>query len=156
MTLPERSPKPVASLISGEPKMSFKPVTRRALFAMSLAGAAVLGALQVNAGEAKQNFTQAAFEKAQAEGKSILVEIAAPWCPACKAQKPIIQDLTSFEPLDKLMVFVVDFDTQKDALKHFRATQQSTLIAFKGKTETGRSVGDTKSESIAKLLQSAL
>jgi hypothetical protein len=39
-----------------------------------------------------------------------------------------------------LVYFVVDFDNQKDAVKFFGARMQSTLIAFKGATETGRSV----------------
>jgi thioredoxin 1 len=37
-----------------------------------------------------------------------------------------------------LIYFVVDFDTQKDAVRFFGAQMQSTLIAFKGTTETGR------------------
>jgi hypothetical protein len=50
------------------------------------------------------------------------------------------------------MVFRVDFDSQKDAVKAFGARMQSTLITFKGFQETGRSVGDTNSSSIAALL----
>ena len=126
--------------------MPFAAVTRRMLLVAGFAGAALMAAAPLHAaGAGKAAFTQAACEKAQADGKSILVEISAPWCPACKAQKPVIQDLSSFEPLDKLTIFVVDFDSQKDAVKYLKATQQSTLIACKGKTETARSVGDTKS-----------
>jgi thioredoxin 1 len=55
-----------------------------------------------------------------------------------------------------LAYFVVDFDSQKDAVKYFGARIQSTLIAFKGATETGRSVGDTDPSSIAALLNKAL
>ena len=39
-----------------------------------------------------------------------------------------------------MVYFVVDFDSQKDAVKYFGARVQSTLIAFKGETETGRSL----------------
>jgi len=42
------------------------------------------------------------------------------------------------------------------ALAAFRAQSQSTLIAFRGKTETGRSVGDTGPSSIAALVKSTL
>jgi hypothetical protein len=48
-----------------------------------------------------------------------------------------------------LIYFVVDFDSQKDAVNFFGAQMQSTLIAFKGEHETGRSVGDTDRSSIA-------
>jgi len=47
-------------------------------------------------------------------------------------------------------------DNQKDAVRNFGAQSQSTLIVFKGEKEISRSVGDTKSESIAALLGSAL
>ena len=55
-----------------------------------------------------------------------------------------------------LKVFRVDFDNQKDIVRQFKATMQSTLIVFKGATETGRSVGDTDPASIAALLDKAL
>ncbi len=54
------------------------------------------------------------------------------------------------------MLFKIDFDTQKDAVRALKATSQSTLIAYKGETETGRTVGDTNPASIAALLDSAL
>jgi hypothetical protein len=48
----------------------------------------------------------------------------------------------------------VDFDTAKDVLKRFRVTQQSTLIVFRGKSEVGRSTGDTNPASIRRLVAS--
>ena len=48
------------------------------------------------------------------------------------------------------------FDSQKDAVNFFGAQMQSTLIAFKGEHETGRSVGDTDRSSIAALLNKTL
>jgi thioredoxin 1 len=38
-------------------------------------------------------YTQAGFDKLQKEGKSILVEVHAPWCPTCRAQAPIVNEL---------------------------------------------------------------
>ena len=55
-----------------------------------------------------------------------------------------------------LIVFNVDFDAQKDVVRRFRAQMQSTLIAFKGTTETARSVGDTDARSIEALIRSTL
>ena len=55
-----------------------------------------------------------------------------------------------------MVVFKVDFDSQKDALRALNAQRQSTLIVFKGEKETGRSVGDTNPGSIEALLDSAL
>jgi len=100
-------------------------------------------------------FTPDGFAAAQAAGKPILVEIHAPWCPTCKAQQPIIGALTAKPAYAGLTVVRVDFDSQKDAVRAFRATSQSTLIAFKGRSETARSVGDTNAASIEKLVASA-
>ena len=101
-------------------------------------------------------FDPASFDAAQKAGKPILVAIHASWCPTCKAQKPILSELMAEPKFKDLIYFVVDFDSQKDAVKFFGARMQSTLIAFKGTTETSRSVGDTERSSIAALLNKAL
>jgi thioredoxin 1 len=99
-----------------------------------------------------QDYNAKAFAAAQAAGKPILIEIHASWCPTCKAQLPILGELEKQDKFQDLMVFRVDFDSQKDAVKAFGARVQSTLITFKGTKETGRSVGDTNAASIASLL----
>ena len=91
-----------------------------------------------------------------ASGKSIFIAIHATWCPTCKAQKPILSELMAEPKFKDLVYFVVDFDSQKDAVYSFGAQMQSTLIAFKGEHETGRSVGDTDRSSIAALLNKTL
>ena len=53
-------------------------------------------------------------------------------------------------------VLAIDFDTQKDVMRSFGATSRSTLIAFKGKTEVGRLVGDTKIAKIKALMAKGL
>ena len=90
---------------------------------------------------AGQPFDAKAFQASQAAGKSILVDVTAPWCPTCKQQKPIVQEIEKEHP--GLVVYDVDFDTAKDALREFRVRQQSTLIVFKGAQEVARSTGET-------------
>jgi len=102
-----------------------------------------------------KTFDPASFAAAQKAGKPILVAIHASWCPTCKAQAPILSELMAEPKFKDLIYFVVDFDSQKDAVKYFGARMQSTLIAFKGATETSRSVGDTE-PSIAALLNKTL
>ena len=94
-------------------------------------------------------FTPAAFEAARKAGGPILVEVTAPWCPTCRAQKPIISQLLAQPKFAKMAVFSVDFDSQKDALAMLGATVQSTLITYKGGKEVGRSTGITNAEAIA-------
>jgi thioredoxin-like negative regulator of GroEL len=97
-------------------------------------------------------FTQAAFDAAKAAGKPVLVEVSAPWCPTCKAQKPILSDLRAMPKFKDLVIFEVDFDSQKEVLRGLNVQKQSTLVVFKGGKEVGRSTGDTKKESIEALL----
>jgi thioredoxin 1 len=128
-------------------------LSRRHFFPVALA----LASMSITAWAAdRQSYTPEAFAAAQSAGQSILIDINAPWCPTCKAQAPILQKLEGEPKFKDLHVFRVDFDSQKDAVKSFKATTQSTLIVFKGAKETGRSVGDTDAASIAALLDKSL
>lgn len=103
---------------------------------------------------AGQPFDASAFQQAQAAGKAILVDVSAPWCPTCKVQRPIVQEIEKSTP--NLVVYEVDFDSAKDVLKRFRVQSQSTLIVFKGANEVGRSTGDTNPASIKALVSKGL
>lgn len=104
--------------------------------------------------QAAQPFDTSAFQQAQAAGKSILVDVTAPWCPTCKQQRPIVQEIEKSTP--NLVVYEVDFDSAKDVLKRLRVQNQSTLIVFKGANEVGRSTGDTNPASIRALVSKGL
>lgn len=104
----------------------------------------------------RKAFTPAALQAAQASGKPVLVEVSAPWCPTCKEQKAVLSRLLPNPAYADLIVFDVDFDSQKPALRKLRVTQQSTLIVYRGEREAGRSLGETDAKSIAALLGKAL
>jgi len=128
-------------------------ISRRSLLVVAALGA--LFAAPAFAAE-KIDYTPAAFDAALKDGKSILVEIHAPWCPTCKAQKPILADLEAKPEYKDLVVVHVDFDNQKDAVQRFGARMQSTLITFRDGKETGRSVGQTDPAAIAALVAKAI
>jgi thiol-disulfide isomerase/thioredoxin len=102
---------------------------------------------------AGQPFDAKAFQASQAAGKSILVDVSAPWCPTCKQQKPIVQEIEKERP--DLVVYDVDFDRAKDVLKQFRVQYQSTLIVFKGSKEVARSTGETDPAPLRALVAKA-
>ena len=116
---------------------------------------ALLGSSPASAAEWK-DFDAGAFAAAQQEGKPILVDVFAAWCPVCRAQNPILTQLTREPKYKDLVVLKADFDTQKDALKTLNVQRQSTLIVFKGDEEVDRSVGDTSALSIEGLLDKTL
>lgn len=127
-------------------------ISRRVLF---LSGLALVAAAPALAKEPVA-WNEAAFDAAKAAGKPILLEIHAVWCPTCKAQTPILGELTSEPKYADLQVFKIDFDTEKDLLKKLNVRTQSTLIVYKQGAEVGRSVGDTNRDSIAELLSKTI
>jgi len=128
------------------------PSRRSILFAALIAATGYAPAFATET----RTYDPAAFAAAQKAGKPILVAVDASWCPTCAKQRPILSELMADPKFKGLVYFVVDFDSQKDAVRFFGARTQSTLIAFKGERETGRSVGDTDRSSIAALLNKAL
>ncbi|MCJ2088394.1 thioredoxin family protein [Methylobacterium sp. E-005] len=130
--------------------------TRRTIIALArLAAISAILAGPAAAGESMP-FSEPAFEAAQKSGKPILIEVSAPWCPICKTQKPILAKLAEQPRFRDLQVFDVDFDSQKPLLKRLNVRLQSTLIAYKGTVEVGRSVGETQPEWIEGLVEKTL
>ena len=101
-------------------------------------------------------FDKAKFDAALAQGQPVIVDIAASWCPTCKAQKPIVQSLMSEKKMQPVTLFLADFDTEKALKKQLGVTMQSTFVVFKGGKEVGRSTGQTQKEAIAELFDKAL
>jgi thioredoxin 1 len=100
--------------------------------------------------QAGQPFDAKAFHQSQIAGKTILVDVAASWCPTCRQQRPIVQEIEKETP--SLVVYEVDFDTAKDTQERFNVRYQSTLIIFKGAKEVGRSTGVTDPNQIRALI----
>ncbi len=86
-------------------------------------------------------FSQQEFDQLTKAGKPVVLEISAPWCSTCKAQKPIIAGLMKQPAYKDVTLLTIDFDSAKPTLKQFKVAVQSTLVAFKGEKEVGRSVG---------------
>lgn len=104
--------------------------------------------------QAAQTFNETVFAQAQDQGKSILIDVKAPWCPTCAQQKPIVESIEHDHP--QLVVLDVDFDTAKEVLQRFKVGMQSTLIVFKGKTEVARSTGQTDPSVIKAMIDKGL
>lgn len=98
-------------------------------------------------------YTQKRFDELAAQGKPALVAVHADWCPTCKAQKPILGELMGRPEFKDVTELIVDFDAQKPVVKQYKVSMQSTLIAFKGGKEVGRSVGDTTKAGIEGLVK---
>jgi thioredoxin 1 len=94
-------------------------------------------------------FTQAEFDKAVTNGKSVVVEFHADWCPTCKQQAPIVKEIAA-DPAYKNFVFLTaDYDKEVELKKKHKVTKQSTFVVFKGGKEVARSTGQTAKADIA-------
>ena len=127
---------------------------------MTLAKSAVLLVLSSlasisMAGEIKP-FNQQEFDKLTQEGKPVVLDVNATWCPTCKAQKPIVDGLMKHPAYKAVTLMTIDFDANKPLLKQFKVGTQSTLVAFKGRAEVGRSVGDTTPTGIEGLVKKTI
>jgi len=104
---------------------------------------------------AAEPFTAARFAALQADNALILVDVAATWCPTCKAQKAVIDAFRQQHPELGLHVLTVDFDTQKEWVKHFKAPRQSTLLVYKGSEQRWFAVAETREDVITAALRQA-
>ena len=101
-------------------------------------------------------YNQQVFDHLTADGKPVVLDISATWCPTCKAQKPIVENLMKQPAFSDVTLMRIDFDSQKPLLRKYHVTMQSTLVAFKGETEVGRSVGDTSRAGLQSLFEKAV
>ncbi|MCA1652846.1 MAG: thioredoxin family protein [Sphingomicrobium sp.] len=101
-------------------------------------------------------FSSGALKAAQSAGRPILVDAFAPWCPTCRAQAPTISAISSDPAFRNLLILRLDYDHQAAEKKALGIRQQSTLIAFHGNREVGRSVGVTDPAQIRMLAARAL
>ena len=126
----------------------------RALFA-GLVAVFLVVSVPASAAEV-QPYSPEALAAAQSAGKPILVDVYAGWCPTCRAQKPIIEELTQQSKYKNLLILRADYDKDKEDLKALNVRSQSTLIVFNGKDELVRSVGSTDPVAIEGMLDLTL
>lgn len=123
---------------------------------IAIIAAAIFGTMQLSAQASAngwQTYDAGEFMMAQKKGKTIIVDIYADWCPTCRAQAPILEELRK-EKQDGDTLFVkVNFDDEKAFLRQHRIPRQSTVLVFNGETEVVRSIAETnRSRLRAKVL----
>ena len=101
-------------------------------------------------------FNQAQYDSMLAAGKPVAVVFHADWCPTCRAQAPLLKELTQTPELKELTLFIANFDTEKTLKRSLGVTQQSTVVVFKDGKESARLTGDTGQASLAALLRRAI
>jgi len=130
------------------------------LFALvAVIGVLFVGAVQLSARADTTNWTKynaAEFMMAQKKGKTIVVDVYADWCPTCRAQAPILDELRAENQSSDTLFVKVDFDEEKEFLRAHRIPRQSTVLVFKGMDEVARSIAQTNRTQLRQTVLSAL
>ncbi|AWV07920.1 thioredoxin family protein [Marilutibacter maris] len=88
-------------------------------------------------------YSAARLAALQAEGRPVLVDVHADWCPTCRRQGPILARLLAEPELAGYAALKLDWDDQRDAARELGAPRQSTLFVFKDGNKLGMSVAET-------------
>ena len=97
------------------------------------------------ASEKKTTFDKNLFEKAQSEGKVVIVSSWIKYCYSCASQMKVLNKAkTDFENIE---YFAFDV-TNKEISNLFNVQYQSTILIFKDNKEVYRSIGETTKNEI--------
>ncbi|TAK04798.1 thioredoxin [Patescibacteria group bacterium] len=77
---------------------------------------------------AYQDFSRAAYDRALADGKTVILDFHADWCPTCRANEPVIRRTFELNTDANLVGFKVNYDTEVALKRTFHVTSQSTII----------------------------
>jgi thioredoxin 1 len=96
------------------------------------------------------------IKKAEASGKSYALAFHADWCPTCRAQAKVFDQLKTDPALKNVTIYNVDYDGETELKKSLKVRGQSTVIVYKGTKEMARSVADTSVDGLKQILAKSL
>ena len=102
------------------------------------------------------DYDPATIKKAQASGKSYVLAFHADWCPTCRAQAKVFEQLKADTALKNVTIYNVDYDGETELKKALKVRGQSTLVVYKGSQEMARSAGETSLDSLKQTLAKSL
>ena len=108
-------------------------------------------ALSANAKET--TFNKELFDKAQSEGKIVVVSSWVKYCTSCASQMKVLDKAKN----DFNNIEYFKFDVRnKEIADLFNVQYQTTLLIFKNNKEVYRSIGETSKDKIYKAIQSSI
>ena len=109
--------------------------------------------LSANVFAKETTFKKELFDKAQAEGKVVIVSSWIKYCSSCASQMKVLDKAKS--DFDNIEYFAFDV-TNKEIAELFDVQYQTTLLIFKDKKLVYRSIGETTKDLIYKAIQSSI
>ena len=109
--------------------------------------------LSANAMEKETTFNRELFNKAQSEGKVVVVSSWIKYCSSCASQMKVLDKAKN--EFDNIEFFTFDV-TNKEIANLLNVQFQTTLLIFKDNKEVYRSIGETSKDLIYKALKSSI
>ena len=109
--------------------------------------------LNANAMEKETTFSKELFDKAQSDGKIVLVSSWIKYCTSCASQMKVLNKAKN--EFDNIEYFTFDV-TNKDIAKFFDVQYQTTLLIYKNSKLVYRSIGETSKDLIYKAIKSSI
>ena len=110
-------------------------------------------AFSANAGEKKTTFNIELFNKAQSEGKVVIVSSWVKYCSSCASQMKVLNKAKN--EFDNIEYFAFDV-TNKEISNLLKVQYQTTLLIFKDNKEVYRSIGETNRDLIYEAIKSSI
>ena len=110
--------------------------------------------------EKKTTFDKELFNKAQSEGKIVVVSSWMKYCTSCANQMKVLQKAKKDGELsdikfDNIEYFSFDV-TNREIANLFNVQYQTTLLIFNGDKEVYRSIGETTEDLIYKAIKASI
>ena len=106
-----------------------------------------------NANAKETTFDKTLFDKAQSEGKIVVVSSWVKYCTSCASQMKVLDKAKN----DFNNIEYFKFDVRnKEIADLFNVQYQTTLLIFKNNKEVYRSIGETSKDKIYKAIQSSI
>ena len=119
-----------------------------------------LFAFNANAMEKKTTFNKELFNKAQSEGKVVIVSSWIKYCSSCASQMKVLNTAKNNGELSDIKFDNIEYFSfnvrNKDIANLLDVQYQTTLIIFKGNKEVYRSVGETTKDLIYEALKNSI
>ena len=113
----------------------------------------ILFPLSLNAGEKKTTFTNEIFNKAQSDGKTVVVSSWIKYCSSCASQMKALKNVEK----DFNNLVYLNFDVrEKEIAKQLNIQFQTTLVIYKNNKEVYRSLGELSKDKIYKAINSVI
>ena len=103
--------------------------------------------------EKQTTFDNDVFNKAQSDGKTVVVSSWIKYCTSCASQMKALKDVE--KDFDNLIYLTFDV-TNREIAKQLNIQFQTTLVIYKNNKEVYRSLGELSKDKIYKAINSVI